>query len=146
MAATDRKAKAVTDVGARVDGPIFTEEMSGPTDAIAQAHKPVMHKRRRTGMYVHLRFVNRSEDGYRTEVVLFQKNAAAGMDELAIAWRVIRYCGPLEANYLAQKLFERMNWHLAKKGQRPRASLIMGATIIVAPSSTKNTNECAEKI
>ena len=44
-------------------------------------------------MNIPLRFVNRSEDGHRTEVVLFQKNAAAGMDELAIAWKVIRYCG-----------------------------------------------------
>ena len=49
MADIDHKVKAVTNVGARVDGPIFTEEMSGPTDATAQAHEPVMHKRRSTG-------------------------------------------------------------------------------------------------
>ena len=49
MADIDHKVKSVTNVGARVDGPIFTEEMSGPTDATAQAHEPVMHKRRSTG-------------------------------------------------------------------------------------------------
>ena len=49
MADIDHKVKTVTNVSARVDGPIFTEEMSGPTDAIAQANEPVMHKRRSTG-------------------------------------------------------------------------------------------------
>lgn len=44
-------------------------------------------------MNIPLRFVNRSEDGHRTEVVLFQKNVASGIDELAVAWKVIRYCG-----------------------------------------------------
>lgn len=45
------------------------------------------------GMNIPLRFINRSEDGHRTEVALFQKNVAPGMDEFPIAWKVIRYCG-----------------------------------------------------
>lgn len=44
-------------------------------------------------MDIQLRFVNRSESGHGTEVVLFQKNVVTGFDELAIAWKVIRYCG-----------------------------------------------------
>jgi hypothetical protein len=44
-------------------------------------------------MDVQLRFVNRSENGHGTEVLLFQKNVIPDMGELAIAWKVIRYCG-----------------------------------------------------
>jgi hypothetical protein len=44
-------------------------------------------------MDTRLRFINRSSDGHRSEVVLFQKNVAADLDELAVAWKVIRHCG-----------------------------------------------------
>lgn len=44
----------------------------------------------------------------------------------------------LEAQGLAKKIFERVNAHLARKGQSLRAGTIVDATIIAAPSSTKN--------
>lgn len=44
-------------------------------------------------MDIQLRFVNNSQSGVQNEIVLFQKNVATDMDEFAIAWKVIRYCG-----------------------------------------------------
>jgi hypothetical protein len=44
-------------------------------------------------MNIHLRFVNRSNDRGNSEVVLFQRNVIPDFDELAIAWKVIRFCG-----------------------------------------------------
>jgi hypothetical protein len=44
-------------------------------------------------MDIKLRFVNRSSDGNRSEVVIYQKNLVANMASLAVAWKVIRYCG-----------------------------------------------------
>jgi hypothetical protein len=44
-------------------------------------------------MDIQLKFINQSADGNNSEIVLFQKNVSADMDELAVAWKVIRYCG-----------------------------------------------------
>jgi len=40
-----------------------------------------------------LNFINRSCDGQDKEIVLFQRNTVANMNELTVAWKVIRYCG-----------------------------------------------------
>lgn len=44
-------------------------------------------------MNIPLRFINKSNDRGSSEVVLFQRNVIPDFDELAIAWKVIRYCG-----------------------------------------------------
>ena len=44
----------------------------------------------------------------------------------------------LETHDLAPKVLERVNAHLARKGQSLKAGTIVDATIIVGPSSTKN--------
>lgn len=44
-------------------------------------------------MTIRLNFINDSNDSNNTEVLIFQKNVATNVDELAVAWRVIRYCG-----------------------------------------------------
>lgn len=44
-------------------------------------------------MNIHLQFINRSNDCGNSEVVLFQRNVIPDFDELAIAWKVIRFCG-----------------------------------------------------
>jgi hypothetical protein len=44
-------------------------------------------------MDIKLRFVNQSRDGNRSEVVMYQKNQLTSMASLAIAWKVIRFCG-----------------------------------------------------
>lgn len=44
-------------------------------------------------MDIKLRFVNKSNDGNKSEVVIYQKNVLTTMASLAVAWKVIRYCG-----------------------------------------------------
>ncbi|WP_323119110.1 hypothetical protein [Burkholderia alba] len=44
-------------------------------------------------MNIPLRFINRSNDRGNSEVVLFQRNVIPDFDELAVAWKVIRFCG-----------------------------------------------------
>lgn len=44
-------------------------------------------------MNIHLRFINRSNDCGNSEVVLFQRNVVPDLEELAVAWKVIRFCG-----------------------------------------------------
>lgn len=45
-------------------------------------------------MGIQLNFINKSNDTNNSEVVIFQKNVATNFDELAVAWQVIKYCGP----------------------------------------------------
>jgi hypothetical protein len=42
---------------------------------------------------VKLNFINQSNDLDNSEIVIFQKNVATDFDELAVAWKVISYCG-----------------------------------------------------
>ncbi|ODS66180.1 MAG: hypothetical protein ABS37_05225 [Acidovorax sp. SCN 65-108] len=44
-------------------------------------------------MDIKLRFVNQSRDGNKSEVVMYQKNQLTSMVSLAMAWKVIRFCG-----------------------------------------------------
>ena len=44
-------------------------------------------------MSTHLNFINRSSDTNNSQIVIYQKNVATGVDELAVAWRVIQNCG-----------------------------------------------------
>lgn len=44
-------------------------------------------------MDTRLNFINQSDAGYLSDVVLFQKDVLANLDELPLAWKVIRYCG-----------------------------------------------------
>lgn len=44
-------------------------------------------------MDIKLRFVNRSSDGNKSEVVVYQKNVLTTMASLSAAWKVIRNCG-----------------------------------------------------
>jgi len=47
-------------------------------------------------MDIKLNLINRSNDANNSQIVIFQKNAAAGADELPIAWQVIQNLGPGE--------------------------------------------------
>jgi hypothetical protein len=48
---------------------------------------------RRANVDIKLNFINNSNDANNSQIVIFQKNVATDFDELAVAWRVIRYCG-----------------------------------------------------
>lgn len=44
-------------------------------------------------MAINLNFINQSNDLNNSQIVIFQKNVATDFDELAVAWKVIQYCG-----------------------------------------------------
>ena len=44
-------------------------------------------------MDIQLNLINRSNDAGHSQIVIFQKNAAAGADEFPVAWQVIRDLG-----------------------------------------------------
>lgn len=44
-------------------------------------------------MDIALNFINQSNDANNSQIVIFQKNVAAGYNELAVAWQVIQNCG-----------------------------------------------------
>lgn len=62
----------------------------------------------------------------------------SGLDNLPDETTILNFRRLLETHGLAEQMFERVNAHLARKGQSLRAGTIVDATIIAAPSSTKN--------
>ena len=44
-------------------------------------------------MDIQLNFINSSNDTNNSDIVIFQKNVATSFDEIAVAWKVIKYCG-----------------------------------------------------
>lgn len=61
-----------------------------------------------------------------------------GLDEVPDKTTILNFRHLLEQHDLARKLFNRVNAHLSRKGQSLRGGTIVDATIIAAPSSTKN--------
>lgn len=43
---------------------------------------------------IQLNFINQSGDTNNSQVLIFQKNEAAGPEEITVAWKVIENCGP----------------------------------------------------
>jgi IS5 family transposase len=62
----------------------------------------------------------------------------SGLDNIPDETTILNFRRLLETHGLAERIFERVNAHLARKGQSLRAGTIVDATIIAAPSSTKN--------
>lgn len=44
-------------------------------------------------MKTELRFINKSQGGVANDIVMFQLPVTSGYGEIAVAWKVIRYCG-----------------------------------------------------
>ena len=62
----------------------------------------------------------------------------SGLDNIPDETTILNFRRLLETHGLAERIFERVNAHLARKGLSLRAGTIVDATIIAAPSSTKN--------
>ena len=62
----------------------------------------------------------------------------SGLDNIPDETTILNFRRLLETHDLAPKILARVNAHLARKGQSLRAGTIVDATIIAAPSSTKN--------
>jgi transposase, IS5 family len=63
-----------------------------------------------------------------------------GLADIPDETTILNFRRLLEAHELGRALFERVNAHLARKGLSLRAGTIVDATIIAAPSSTKNAS------
>lgn len=61
-----------------------------------------------------------------------------GRDAIPDETTILNFRRLLETHGLSRQIFERVNAHLARKGQSLRSGTIVDATIIAAPSSTKN--------
>jgi IS5 family transposase len=61
-----------------------------------------------------------------------------GLDTIPDETTILNFRRLLETHELAPQIMERVNAHLARKGQSLKAGTIVDATIIAAPSSTKN--------
>lgn len=63
-----------------------------------------------------------------------------GLENIPDETTILNFRRLLETHDLAPQVLERVNAHLARKGQSLRAGTIVDATIIAAPSSTKNAD------
>lgn len=78
------------------------------------------------------------EEALHDTAVMRRFARLSGLDNVPDETTILHFRRRLEAHGLAAKLFDRVNAHLARKGQSLRAGTIVDATIIAAPSSTKN--------
>jgi len=67
-----------------------------------------------------------------------------GLDEVPEETTILNFRHLLERHDLARKPFNRVNAHLSRKGQSLRGGTIVDATIIAAPSSTKNADRARD--
>lgn len=68
----------------------------------------------------------------------------SGLDVIPDETTILNFRRLLEKHGLAAKMLEAVNAHLARKGQSLRAGTIVDATIIHAPSSTKNVDKARD--
>ena len=61
-----------------------------------------------------------------------------GLGDVPDETTILNFRHMLEQHDLARKLFDRVNAYLSRRGQSLRGGTIVDATIIAAPSSTKN--------
>jgi IS5 family transposase len=63
-----------------------------------------------------------------------------GLDDVPDETTILNFRRLLETHGLAEKIFKQVNAHLQRKGLSLRSGTIVDATIIQAPSSTKNSD------
>ncbi|WP_372358879.1 IS5 family transposase [Xanthomonas sp. NCPPB 4037] len=67
-----------------------------------------------------------------------------GLDNVPDETTILNFRRLLEAHGLAARMLEAVNAHLARKGQSLRSGTIVDATLIAAPSSTKNADHARD--
>ena len=73
------------------------------------------------------------------EIASLRTFAGLGLEAIPDETTILNFRHLLEANDLAEDIFKQVNAHLARKGLLLKRGSIMDATIIAAPSSTKNS-------
>ena len=72
------------------------------------------------------------------ETTILRQFAGLSLERIPDETTILNFRRLLETHGLAEKLFEQVNAHLQRKGLSLRSGTIVDATIISAPSSTKN--------
>ena len=67
-----------------------------------------------------------------------------GLDNVPDETTILNFRRLLETHGLAARMLEAVNAHLARKGQSLRSGTIVDATLLAAPSSTKNTDHARD--
>ena len=67
-----------------------------------------------------------------------------GLDNVPDETTILNFRRLLETHGLAARMLEEVNAHLARKGQSLRSGTIVDATLIAAPSSTKNADHARD--
>ncbi|HHZ57562.1 IS5 family transposase [Xanthomonas vasicola] len=67
-----------------------------------------------------------------------------GLDDIPDATTILNFRRLLETHGLAARMLEAVNAHLARTGQSLRSGTIVDATLIAAPSSTKNADHARD--
>ncbi|MDO0791940.1 IS5 family transposase, partial [Xanthomonas campestris pv. campestris] len=67
-----------------------------------------------------------------------------GLDNVPDETTILNFRRLLETHGLAVRMLEAVNAHLARKGQSLRSGTIVDATLIAAPSSTKNADHARD--
>ncbi|WP_372360289.1 IS5 family transposase [Xanthomonas axonopodis pv. poinsettiicola] len=67
-----------------------------------------------------------------------------GLDDIPDETTILNFRRLLETHGLAARMLEAVNAHLARKGQSLRSGTIVDATLIAAPSSTKNAEHARD--
>ncbi|WP_050545613.1 IS5 family transposase [Xanthomonas phaseoli] len=67
-----------------------------------------------------------------------------GLDDIPDETTILNFRRLLETHGLAAQMLEAVNAHLARKGQSLRSGTIVDATLIAAPSSTKNADHARD--
>ena len=73
------------------------------------------------------------------EIASLRTFAGLGLEAIPDETTILNFRHLLEASDLAEDIFKQVNAHLARKGLLLKRGSIVDATIIAAPSSTKNT-------
>ncbi len=63
-----------------------------------------------------------------------------GLDDVPDETTILNFRRLLETHGLAARMLEAVNAHLARKGRSLRSGTIVDATLIAAPSSTRNAD------
>lgn len=108
--------------------------------------RPPMGLERMLHMYVAQQCFGLSDEG--VEDAIYDSQAIRGFVGIDLsregapdATTLLKFCRLLEVHQLTERIFAAINVHLADKGLLLKEGTVVDATIIAAPSSTKNQSE-----
>jgi hypothetical protein len=87
-------------------------------------------------MNIRLNVINRSDSGHQNAIVLFQKDVLADIDELPLAWKVIRNCGRDCYHPFSYPMGFEISVSDSYGNHSPRVPVVTGQALMVTPTPT----------